>query len=300
MKNIILAICALGLFSCGKVDDLHDAATKVIPQKMENLAQSTAELKRIETVKTAVQELNDPKNYKKLSPVPVDLLAWAKKAAENMLVDDELIPYIYTKISDIESIRYDDNNMGKPYDMNDPACVQFEMNKVGVFNAIAAMAAFLPEDKVDRLVERLQDSDEYSTTVLNILALRAYFINNVLMNEKYKQNKLVDVGSVEAAISYNKKLERVLRLPFIAEIKVDITGFVLLADYNQALSVHPDMDSAKKNWTNIYDGIKTYLKVGQFSNDGGHVGTQKARQQAAVNEVMNGLKSWGIDPVTMK
>jgi hypothetical protein len=300
MKNIILVICAFGLFSCGKIEELHDAATKVIPAKMESLSQNTSELKRIETVKTAIQELNDPKNYKKLSPVPVDILAWAKKAAENMLVDDELIPYIYTKISDIESIRYDDNNLGKPYDMNDPACVQFEMNKVGVFNAIAAISAFLPEDKVDRLVERLQNSDEYSPTVLNILALRAYFINNVLMNEKYKQNKLVDLGSVEAAISYNQKLERVLRLSFVADVKVDITGFVLLADYNQALSVRPDMDSAKKNWLNIYDGIQTYLKVGQFSNNSGQVSAQKERQQAVVNDVMNGLKSWGLDPQTMR
>ena len=93
MKNIILAICALSIFSCGKVDDLHDAATKVIPQKMENLAQSTAELKRIETVKTAVQELNDPKTYKKLSPVPVDLLAWNK-----VWVDDNGRPKISDKL----------------------------------------------------------------------------------------------------------------------------------------------------------------------------------------------------------
>lgn len=299
MKKIIFAISVLVLSSCGKIHDLHSAATEVIPEKMERLAGNTEELRRQEVVKTAVLELNDPKNYKKLSPVPVDLLAWAKKAAENMLVDDELIPYVYTKISDIETIRYDDNNLGKPYDMNDPACVQFEMNKVGVFNAIAAMAAFLPESKVDRLVQRLQNSDEYSPTVISILALRAYFINNVLMNEKYKQNKLVDIGSIEAAIDYNKKLERVLRLPFVADIKVEITGFVLLADYNTALSVKPNMDSAKANWSNIYQGIKSYLKVGQFSADAGQVNTQKARSQAAINEVMSGLKAWGVDPMTL-
>ncbi len=299
MKLFILTICALGLFSCGKIDDLHNAATEVIPAKMQQLANNTDELKRKETIKTATLELNDPKNYKDLSPVPYDILPWAKIAAENMLVDEELVPFIYTKIQKIETVRYDDNNLGKSYDINDPACVQFEMNKVGVFNVVAAIAAFLPEDKVDRLLVRLNESDEYTTTTIQILALRAYFINNVLMNEKYKQNKLVDVGSVEAAIKYNKSLERILRLPFASEIKIEITGFVLLADYNQALSVGLNMDSAKNNWLNIYAGIKTYLKVGQFSNDGGTVSSQKARTQTAINDVMTGMKSWGIDPLTL-
>ncbi len=298
MKKIILVICALGLSSCGKINDLHDAATEVIPEKMETLAKNTEELRRQEVVKTAVLELNDPKNYKKLSPIPVDLLSWAKKAAENMLVDDELVPYIYTKIADIETIRYDDNNLGKPYDINDPACVEFEMNKVGVFNAIAAISGFLPESKVDRLMQRLQNSDEYSPTVLNILAMRVHFINNVLMNEKYKQNKLLDLGSVEAAISYNRKVERILKLPMISNISVQITGFVLLVDYNKALSIFPKVDSAKLNWMNIYEGIKTYLKVGQFS-DGTNVSSQKARAQSALNDVMTGLKDWGIDPLTL-
>lgn len=299
MKKIIFAISVLALSSCGKIDQLHSAATEVIPEKMERLAGNTEELRRQEVVKTAILEMKDVSNYEDLSPVPVDLIAWAKKAAENMLVDEELVPFIYTRISKIETVRYDDNNFGKPYDINDPACVQFEKKKLGVFNAIAALAAYLPEAKIDRLIQRLENSEEYSQTTIQILALRAHFINNVLMNEKYKQNKLVDLGSVEAAIEYNKKIERILRLPFIADIKVEITGFVLFADYNTALSVKPNMDSAKANWANIYQGIKSYLKVGQFSNDAGQVNTQKARSQAAINQVMSGLKAWGVDPMTL-
>ena len=245
-------------------------------------------------------ELNNEKNYVKLSPVPVDLMPWGKKAAENMTVEDELIPYIYIKLKDIETVRYDDNNLGKPYDMNDPACVRFEMNKVGVFNALATIAGFLPEAKVDQLLYKLNNSDEYTQTIIHILALRAYFINNVLMNEKYKQDKLIDMGSVEAAISYNKSLERILRLPYATSIKVDISGFVLLQDFNQALSVRPDMESAKKNWMNIYDGIKTYLKVGQYSTDPSQVQNQQQRAQAAINQVLTGLSGWGVDTQTLK
>ena len=301
MNKLLLSITVvLGFSSCGKIQELHDAATKEIPNRMEGLANNTSELKRLETVKTAVQELNDPKNYEKLSPVPVDLMPWGKKAAENMTVEDELIPYVYIKLKDIETVRYDDNTLGKPYDMNDPACVRFEMNKVGVFNALATIAGFLPESKVDQLIYKLNNSDEYTQTIINILALRAYFINNVLMNEKYKQDKLVDLGSVEAAIGYNKSLERVLRLPYAASIGVQITGFVLLQDFNLALSVKPDMDSAKKNWMNIYDGIKTYLKVGQYSSDQGQVQNQQQRAQNAINQVLTGLSGWGVDAQNLK
>lgn len=298
MKNILMiAVAATALFSaCSKIDNLYEAAVDKIPQKMDNLAESTTELKRLETVKTAIAELSDSKNYKKLSPIPVDLLPYAKKAAENMLVDEELVPFIYTKMKDIETIRYDDNNMGKPYDMNNPDSVQFEMDKVGVFNAIAAVSAFLPEDKIDRLLARLSTSEEYSTTTIQILAMRTYFINNVLMNEKYKQDKLVDVGSVEAAISYNKSVERILRLPYAADIKMNVTGFVLLTDYNQALSIQLDPDAAKKNWLNIHEGIKNYLKVGQFSADGSTVAQQQARANAALATVEQALNTWVTKP----
>jgi len=295
MKKILfISIAAVVLSACSKVDNLYEAAVDKIPQKMDNLSSSTTELKRLETVKTAIAELNDPKNYKKLSPIPVDLLPYAKKAAENMLVDEELVPYVYTKIKDIETIRYDDNNMGKPYDMNNPESVEFEMNKVGVFNALAAMSAFLPEEKIDRLLARLESSEEYSATAIQILAMRAYFINNVLMNEKYKQDKLVDVGSVEAAISYNKSVEKILRLPYAQDIKMTVTGFVLLTDFNQALSIQLDPDSAKKNWQNIHEGIKYYLKVGQFSNDGSSKSQQQTRANAALAAVEQALTAWGV------
>ena len=227
MKILILLVTALTISSCSKIESVLDKAES-IPGKMDNLSASTAELQRKEIVKTSVQELNDSKNYNKLSPIPTDIIPWAKKAAENMLVADELVPYIYIKLKDINTLRYDDNS-GKPYDLADPQAIEFENNKVGLYNVLFAISGFLPEYKVDELLAILERSDEYSETILQILNFRVYFINNVLMAEKYKQTALVNLGAIEAAIKYNQSVERILRLPYIDKIKTETSIFVLFA-----------------------------------------------------------------------
>jgi hypothetical protein len=262
---------------------------------MDTIASKTDDLARKETVKTAIQELNDSKNYKKLSPIPTDIIPWAKKAAENMNVDDELVPYIYIKLKDVTTLRYDDNNPGKSYDMNDPAAIEFEMNKVGLFNVLAAISGFLPEAKVNQLLNRLSNSEEYSSTVINILALRFYFIQNVLMSEKYKQDQLVDVGAIEAAISYNESIEKILKLPFADQIKTQVSIFVLMPDFNEALSVQLDPMAAKRNWNGILAGMTKYYKVGAFTAGNSTQNSQQAaRYNAALNHVQNAVKSYEV------
>lgn len=288
MKIILLLISSMLVFSCAKIDAMFDT-----PEKMDVIAGKTDELARKETVKTAVQELNDSKNYKKLSPIPTDIIPWAKKAAEYMNVDDELVPYIYIKLKDVTTLRYDDNNPGKVYDINDPAAIEFEMNKVGLFNALAATSGFLPEAKVDQLLARLANSAEYSSTVINILALRFYFIQNVLMAEKYKQDQLVDMGAIEAAITYNQSIERILKLPFANQIKTQVASFVLMTDFNDALTIELDPMAAKRNWNGILNGMTKYYKVGAFTaGNATYNNQQAARYQAALIRVQNAVKSY--------
>lgn len=288
MKIILLLISSMFVFSCAKIDKMFDT-----PEKMDQIAGKTDELARKETVKTAVQELNDTKNYKKLSPIPTDILPWAKKAAEYMNVDDELVPYIYIKLKDVTTLRYDDNNPGKVYDINDPAAIEFEMNKVGLFNALAAISGFLPEAKVDQLLTRLSNSEEYSATAINILALRFYFIQNVLMAEKYKQDQLVDMGAIEAAISYNQSLEKILNLPFASQIKTQVGIFILMPDFNEALTVQLDPAAPKRNWNGILNGMTKYYKVGAFTaGNPAYNSQQAARYQTALNRVQNAVKSY--------
>jgi hypothetical protein len=291
MKIITYSLIALSLFSCGKLESVLDKAES-IPGKMDGLNANTKELERKEVVKTAVQELNDTKNYKKLSPIPTDIIPWAKKAAEHMLVTEELVPYVYIKMKDINVLRFDDNNLGEAYELSNPKALEFEMNKLGLFNVLAAISGFLPEEKVDQLVSILNNSEEYSETVIQILALRAYFINNVLMKEKYNEAALVNMGAIEAAIKYNKSVERIVRLPYASEIQTNINSFELLKDFNAAASVKLDMEAPLKNWKSIKAGAMNFYKLGQFSTEQSQVDSQKARLQANLAVIDQALQTW--------
>ena len=54
MKITLLLIVSLFISSCAKLDKMFDT-----PSKMDTIASKTDDLARKETVKTAIQELND-------------------------------------------------------------------------------------------------------------------------------------------------------------------------------------------------------------------------------------------------
>lgn len=268
MKSILrLSLILAMLNSCSKMNDALDMPDKMdgMSAKMDGMKEKMGSLERLTKVSESVKALKDEKNYKILSPIPSDLIPWAKIAAENMLVDDELVPFIYINMKQISTSRFDDNNPGLAYD--DPAAIKFEMNKVGLFNGLAAVCGFLPEEKVTAILNRLSTSEEYSKTALAILAMRYYFIQNVLMAEKYKEAELVDMGAIEEAIKYNLSLERINTLNFVDEIKTAVNIFVAIPEYNDALSLVVDKDASNKNWKSIHSGMLKYFKVGTYANN---------------------------------
>lgn len=291
MKILILAVLSLALFSCSKLDSVLDKADNVIPNQLDNTNARLTEVQRLTILGEMKPELESEKNYKILSPVPYDLMAPAKKAAENFTAD-EVIQWSYTMISKINNARYDDNYR-KPIDATNEEAVQYEFNKLGLFNAISAVAAFLPESTVDQMIAKVSSSEEYSTTVLNLLAMRAYFIQKVMMKEKYAASKLTDIGAVEAAIGYNASVEKILKLSFAGYVRSDVSGFNLLTDFNTELTFDLKIVDMKANWKNIERGMNTYLKVTQFSAN-----TQDSRVNNARAKVTAGLQAYGAQPAT--
>lgn len=284
MKILILSVLSLALFSCAKVDRVLDKAEN-IPTQLDATNTNMLELKRLTILGEMKKEADDKKNYEILSPVPYDLMAPCKKLGENFTAD-EVIQWAYTMISKINNARYDDN-FGKPVDASNPEAIDFEHSKLGVFNAVSAVAAFLPEAVVDQLISKVYTSEEYSTTVLNVLAMRVYFIQKVMLKEKYAPSKLTDIGTVEAAIGYNQSVEKILKLSFAQYVRSDISGFNLMTDLNTELSFDLSVADAKTNWKNIARGMDTYLKVTQFSAD-----AQAARVNAARATVNAGIKAY--------
>lgn len=287
MKILILSLVSLMLFSCGKLESVLDKADNDIPN---NLLLTNARLSEVErkTVLAAMKpELEDAKNYQILSPVPYDLMAPGKLFAENIKAL-EVIEWMYTHLSKINNARYDDN-FGKPIDgEKNPESLEYEKNKLGLFNALCVVSTFLPESVVDELVSKVYTSEEYaSTTIMNILAMRVYFIQKVMLKEKYASSKLTDIGAVESAIQYNQAIEKILKLPFAGYVRSDVSGFVLMADLNTQLTFDLKVADMKANWKNIERGMSTYLKVTQFSSN-----AQDSRVNAARAKVSAGLKAY--------
>lgn len=285
MKILILSLATLMLFSCGKLASVLDKA-EAIPGQLDATNTRLTEVQRLTVLAEMKPELENEKNYKVLSPVPYDLMAPAKKAAENFKAD-EVVQWTYTMLSKINNARYDDNYR-KPIDSANEEAVQYEFNKLGLFNALSAVAAFLPESVVDELISKVYTSEEYTSTILNILAMRSYFIQKVMLKEKYAASKLTDIGAVEAAIGYNQSLEKILKLSFVGYVRSDITGFNLLADLNTQLTFDMNLVDMKANWKNIERGMNTYLKVTQFSTN-----TQDSRVNNARAKVQAGLQAHG-------
>jgi len=291
MKILILAVLSLALFSCDKVNKLIDVPDQLDKTNdgLNHTNENTTELKRLTIVNEMEKKLLDNKNYKKLSPVPVDLMEPAKLAAENFTAD-EVVQWIHLKTVDVNDISYEDN-FGKASDASNPEAVQFEMDKVGVFNAMTAVSGFLPDATIDQLITKVYNSEEYTGTVLNILAMRVYFLQNVMMKEEYASSKLTDIGTVETAIKYNQWIEKVTKLPFAAYVSTKITGFSLLPDFNAGMTFGLEVATAKSNWKNISRGMDTYLKVVQFSNN-----TQDSRVNNARAKVAAGLQAYDAQP----
>ncbi|MFZ3231049.1 MAG: hypothetical protein WA160_12655 [Pseudobdellovibrio sp.] len=294
MKMLLLITLVLGISACDKTKQLDRVldATETIPVKMDTLAANTDELKRLTIVGEMKKELEDTKNYKVLSPVPYDLNAAAKKAAENFVID-EVVPWVYNLLAKINDAGFEDNYR-KTNDVNDPQAVEFEDNKLGTMNAISAVCGFLPEAMINQMIARIRTSEEYTPTMLSMLAMRAQFINGVLMSGKYASPKLTEIGTVEQAIFYNKQVEKLLRLNFATLIKVEVTGFVLRPELNVGLTYGLDQNSAKLNWKAISYGLNHFLKVNQFAVDPSLATDQNNRQAAALADITAGLESWGV------
>ena len=285
--KISLIVAALAFSSCGKLNSVLD-----VPNKMDNLNSSLDETKRLTILGQMTAKLEDTKNYKVIAPVPFDLNAAAKLAAENFKIN-EVVPWVYNLLQKVNEAKFEDNYGVSPKD-NPTAAAEFEQNKLGTISAITAVCGFLPESMIDQMVAAVASGDEDSATILSMFAMRAYFINNVLMKEKYAPSKLTSIGGIEKAIQYNQQVERLLRLPYAKDISVKITGFEVTPDFNEAMTYGLDFNSARLNWNSIANGMDQYLKVAQYSNGDDQTNSQRSRQQTALKQIQQGQAAWAV------
>lgn len=291
MKYLLIPLMTLGLFSCSKIEALHEAATEKIPKSMEALKENTSEVVRLTKVAEGKHGLENMDNMQVLSPVPTDLLAAGALFAENATAE-EMAKWAAVSLVFINKAKYDDN---APFISNEKLNTpeKFEAYRMGRLSALSTAAAFLPDSTVRQLLTMLRNRDQYSEEILAILALRADYIYKIRIKERIFGTRVTAIGEIEEAIRLNKQVESILRLPFAKHVQAKFIGFA--PEMNEVLSVSLDLTSGISVWEKIKSALDNDIEIASYSADqsdsAATLADQNARYQAAKAQAEQALKA---------
>ncbi|MFN3697041.1 MAG: hypothetical protein ACK4VO_06315 [Pseudobdellovibrio sp.] len=290
MKNLLLiAVISLSAFSC----ELLDAVKSVnkMPDQMNGMNDNMTDMKDKIGELEMSRDLDNVENYVVISPVPYKLLAPATKFGEFGPAMD-IIKWFYTRRQTVEGSSFRDNvPFGGAFENGDlsPEAYEYERMKIRYANALAAVAGLLPQNKTEQLVAVLENGNEYSGSVVELLTMRYYFITNVLLENKYKDTVLKDIGELEQAVVYLKNAEYIARLPYVNALTVTTTSFEAYPEYNEALSYGVDTVLINKYWNKLNKAFEKNLKIGSYAANEDQKAAQRQRMLAVKAEIDQGL-----------
>ncbi len=319
MKNIIILMSSLlSIVACSDIDNARKAMTAAtgIPNdmgKMNAQMAVTNDAIHKQTLLLAITEMSKPQNYEKVEPVPTALMPAAQTFAETATTH-ELVELFYVWIKEIEEVSPlpntanipDANGQYAPYDFTLAEFNTIRKEKIGKLNALAAIAGFIPDTKVDAIInEVILESDRFQKTGLQILGLRAYFITQILLQKSLLDKEFSAPGMAEEAVKQMTKVESVLRLPFVSLISVKInTKDFTPPLVNFELTMDQDtVQSMAGFWTKILGKAQRAQKnLGEASwtNDKANNGIiyQKAfdRYQKMIDIIKTYKEAWANQP----
>jgi len=290
MKNILLiAALSMSAFSC----ELLDAVKSVnsMPKQMNGMNENMTDMKDKMGELEMSRDLDNVENYSVISPVPYKLLAPATKFGE-FAPSMDLIKWFYTRRQTVEGSSFRDNvaNGGTDADGKPTqAAADYEMMKIRYANALAAVAGLAPQGKTEELVAVLENGNEYSGSVVEFLAMRYYFLTNVLLENKYKDTVLKDIGELEQAVTYLKNAEFIVSRPYVDQLVVTTTSFEIYPEYNEALTYGVDKTLISKYWNKLNKAFEKNLKIGSYAANEDQKAAQRQRMLSVKSEIDQGL-----------
>ena len=231
MNNRISLLFAFGIFlsGCG----VHQAieSTNSVPEKLdktiEKMEETIEKLKETEcALKRGIsfEALLKDEYGRDLAPVPFDLMPFAREFAKCSSAED-LAEVTYMWMKKLNEVTLD---------LPNPTPVQveeFNHRKMHVYSALQAVAGFIPQDKLEKIIQaQLYGAGRYQDSVMELLMLRVQFLRDVMLENSLFSKGLNNVGTVEKAVEYAQQIDYIARLPFAGEIAVNVTGFVAPMD----------------------------------------------------------------------
>ncbi|MGE3757891.1 MAG: lipoprotein, partial [Pseudobdellovibrionaceae bacterium] len=194
MKKIFLALSAIVVLSaCGKLNEMLDT-----PEKMDGMKKTMGEMNggmkkttngiHDQTLAVSLEQLMDSKNWDVLTPVPLKMIPWGRKFAEEATAQ-EVIEYTYLvlkEITDSKRVAGTDLEMNDiPYDLENILPARTE--KLAKLMALRIIAGFIQEEKLTEIISTHilgkggEGSLRFEDTAYVVLAMRAEFLSDVLL-----------------------------------------------------------------------------------------------------------------------
>lgn len=277
MKITVLAILSLSLLvGCGINSTL--SATKSMPGKMDdtlNQMKKTNETVEQEPVAIALEKMQDPQNGLALTPIPFDIMPWAEtfgKYASN----DQIIKIVYLWVQKLNQ---------RAIEASPPTADQiaaFNHQQLQTLYALESVCGLLSDEKVQQIVaDQITGAGRFQKAAMQMLMLRVIFIRDVMVHASLLSDPLDNAGKLEFGVNYANSIEYVARLPFAADISVDIFGFL-----SPMTGVKESMTPATA--LGIWTDIKSAVAIPATS--------QVTRQQKALATINAKINGWGGTP----
>ncbi len=257
MKRLIglMSICAL-IQGCDAMKALDVTANK-LPATMEQMNQKMdSTVKGISETNSAVREqkmgayldlMFRDENTQDLEPVALGMIPGAIKLGE-VITAKEAVELTSLFVNEIHDQR------PSAEDANDPAVIKkYDHQKMAKFSAIVTIAGFLPDEKVDQIInDQIINSGLYIDEAYTFLMARVFFLGT-FVNEKILANPINSIEKMNDAITKIESIDKILKLylkdpVFKKLIKMDIDGF-LKRDAISVSLYSDDGNFADPNWS---------------------------------------------------
>lgn len=256
-----------------------------------------------QTLLLALTELNKRENQENMFPVPTGLMPAGQVFAETA-TPEELIHLTYSEL-----VKLQENTLVTGFGDDGPTPLTEQDKSYSRFKKFAALsslqviAGFAQDEKVDEIIRHdIEGNSRFAEAGLAFLALRAYFIRDVLLKLSLKIDEtsaktLNNSGQMNEAIKYLKKLDKLSRLNFnnYPVIQLKLENEAAFTGFDENLTARrletPNM------WALAIQKAVAGSEV--FKNravPGSNQAAEIAAQNQAIQEMRNALAAWKTTP----
>lgn len=242
MKKIVTGLILLALLSACEMPDVKGLNST--PKKMDKLSEQMENMKaklHDQSLLLAKNKMDEVAAQELLFPVPTAMMVPGQKLAHE-LTAKEAVELTYITLEEISEVIPAPNGLDKdlqPIPLTETQVNELRLKNLAKFNVLAIVAAFIYDhndqaedpsvpDIVSQIIQTyIVGNNRFQKAALSLLALRAYFLREVILSESLKlrvgyPETLANSGYMKEALSYLIKLNDISRLPFADKVSFRI------------------------------------------------------------------------------